>query len=93
MNRAQLLLTAIALTANLAFAADYIVDFTRIENFESMRPLVDHCDDFGAMELYKEKMRSSQNLEDMRGLFVEIGFGMFNECPDEISGSGISLVK
>jgi hypothetical protein len=45
------------------------------------------------MELYKDKMRSSENLEDMRGLFVEIGFGMFNECPDSIAGPGISLVK
>ena len=93
MQRAQLLLAAIALTSGTVFAGDYIVDFTRVENFESMRPLVKHCGDFGAMELYKDKMKSSQNLEDMRGLFTEIGFGMFNECPDDITGSGISLVK
>jgi len=93
MKRTQLLLVAMSLIGNVSFAADYIVDFTRIEDFESMRSLVERCGDFGAMELYKDKMKSSQNLEEMRGLFVEIGFGMFNECPDGITGSGISLVK
>jgi hypothetical protein len=93
MKTTQLLLVAMSMIANICFAADYIVDFTRIDDFESMRPLVERCDDFGAMELYKDKMKSSQNLEEMRGLFVEIGFGMFNECPDAITGSGISLVK
>ena len=93
MKRTLLLLVAISLHGKVAFAADYVVDFTRIQDFESMRPLVERCSDFGAMELYKDKMRSAENLEDMRGLFVEIGFGMFNECPDDITGAGISLVK
>jgi len=93
MKRTLLLPVAMTLVCKLSFAADYIVDFTRIDDFESMRSLVENCGDFGAMELYKEKMRSSENLEDMRGLFVEIGFGMFNECPDSIAGPGISLVK
>ncbi|MGI9321238.1 MAG: hypothetical protein ACR2O5_07485 [Thiogranum sp.] len=93
MKIALVLLVALSLIGKVAFAADYIVDFTRIQDFESMRSLVESCGDFGAMELYKDKMKSSENLEDMRGLFVEIGFGMFNECPDGITGSGISLVK
>lgn len=93
MKKILLLLVAMSLTDKIALAADYIVDFTRIQDFESMRSLVDSCGDFGAMELYKDKMKSSENLEDMRGLFVEIGFGMFNECPDGITGSGISPVK
>jgi len=93
MKRILLLLVAMSLTGKISFAADYIVDFTRIQDFESMRSLVEKCGDFGAMELYKDKMKSSENLEDMRGLFVEIGFGMFNECPGGITGSGISLVK
>jgi hypothetical protein len=93
MKKILLLLVAMSLTDKIALAADYIVDFTRIQDFESMRSLVESCGDFGAMELYKDKMKSSENLEDMRGLFVEIGFGMFNECPDGITGSGISPVK
>jgi hypothetical protein len=93
MKRTLLLLVAMSLIGKVSFAADYIVDFTRVQDFESMRSLVESCGDFGAMELYKDKMKSSENLEDMRGLFVEIGFGMFNECPDGITGSGISLVK
>ena len=93
MKRTLLLLIAMSSTGKVSFAADYIVDFTRIQDFESMRSLVENCGDFGAMELYKDKMKSSENLEDMRGLFVEIGFGMFNECPDGITGSGISPAK
>ena len=93
MKRTLLGLATLSLLCKVSFAADYIVDFTRIENFESMRPLVDKCGDFGAMELYRDKMKSSDNLENMRGLFVEIGFGMFNECPDNITGSGISAAK
>jgi hypothetical protein len=93
MNRTLVLLVAMALICKVSFAADYIVDFTRIQDFESMRSLVESCGDFGAMELYKDKMKSAENLEEMRGLLVEIGFGMFNECPDGITGSGISLVK
>jgi len=93
MKKILVLLVAMSLIGKVAIAADYIVDFTRIKDFESMRSLVEKCGDFGAMELYKDKMQSSDNLEEMRGLFVEIGFGMFNECPDGITGSGISLVK
>jgi len=93
MKRALVFLVAMSMIGKVSFAADYIVDFTRIEKFESMRSLVENCGDFGAMELYKDKMKSSENLEDMRGLFVEIGFGMFNECPDGITGSRISPVK
>lgn len=93
MKTAVPLLVAMLSIGKVSFAADYIVDFTRIQDFESMRSLVESCGDFGAMELYKDKMKSSENLEDMRSLFVEIGFGMFNECPDSISGSGISPVK
>jgi len=40
MKKALVLLVALSLIGKVAFAADYIVDFTRIQDFESMRSLV-----------------------------------------------------
>lgn len=93
MKITRTLFVSLLLTSSLLHAADYIVDFTRVENFESMRPLVTGCNDYSAMELYRDRMQSSKNLEDMRETFIRTGLGMFNECPDDISGPGIALVK
>jgi hypothetical protein len=93
MKITRTLFVSLLLTSSLLHAADYIVDFTRVENFESMRPLVTGCNDYSAMELYRDSMQSSKNLEDMRETFIRTGLGMFNECPDDISGPGIALVK
>jgi hypothetical protein len=93
MEITRTLFVSLLLTSSLLHAADYIVDFTRVEDFESMRPLVTGCNDYSAMELYRDRMQSSKNLEDMRETFIRTGLGMFNECPDDISGPGIALVK
>lgn len=93
MKITRTLFVSLLLTSSLLHAADYIVDFTRVEDFESMRPLVTGCNDYSAMELYRDRMQSSKNLEDMRETFIRTGLGMFNECPDDISGPGIALVK
>jgi len=45
------------------------------------------------MELYRDRMQTTKNLEDMRETFIQTGLGMFNECPDDISGPGIAPVK
>ena len=87
------LLVILPFTSGLLHAANYIVDFTRVENFESMRPLVTGCNDYSAMELYRDRMQTTKNLEDMRETFIQTGLGMFNECPDDISGPGIAPVK
>ena len=93
MKITRTLFVSLLLTSSLLHAADYIVDFTRVEDFESMRPLVTGCNDYSAMELYRDRMQSSKNLEGMRETFIRTGLGMFNECPDDISGPGIALVK
>ena len=82
-----------ALAAGTATAADYTVDFTRIDDLESMRALVEQCDDFDALEIYRERMQNSTNLEEMRDRLTGIGFALFNDCPDNLSGPGIALVK
>jgi hypothetical protein len=86
-------LAALLLANNVAIAVDYIVDFTRVSDFETMRPLVKSCKDFSAMEFYRERLESTANLEDMREVFVRTGLGMFNDCTEGITGPGISLVK
>ena len=85
MKITHTLLVILLLTSSLLHAADYIVDFTRVENFESLRPLVTGCNDYSAMELYRDRMQTTKDLEDMRETFVRTGLGMFNECPDDIS--------
>ena len=93
MNRKYLPMIALPLLSSAAVATDYTVDFSRVENLESIRPLVKGCADFDAMELYRSKMESIANLEEMRPTLSAIGLGMFNECPDGISGDGIAAIK
>jgi hypothetical protein len=93
MRIARTLLVILLLTPSLLHAADYIVDFTRVKDFESMRPLITGCNDYSAMELYRDRMQTTKNLEDMRTTFIQSGLGMFNKCPDDISGPGIAPVK
>ncbi len=93
MNKKYPLMIGLALLSSTAVATDYTVDFSRVEDLESIRPLVKGCADFDAMELYRSKMESIANLEDMRSTLSAIGLGMFNNCPDGISGTGISAIK
>ncbi len=88
-----LLLMATPLASTSVGVTDYTVDFSRIDDLETIRPLVESCDDFDAMELYRDRMESSKNLEEMRRTLSAIGFGMFIGCPDGISGQGIAPVE
>jgi hypothetical protein len=93
MNKRQQLLLALPLVSTLALATDYTVDFSRIDNLESIRPLVQQCGDFDALEIYRSKMESSSNLETLRPTLSGVGFALFNDCPDHITGPGIAPVK
>jgi len=93
MTNIRLLLAATLLLCESTYATDYIVDFTRVSDFETLRPLVAGCKDFSAMELYRDRLETTANLEDMRNVFLRSGLGMFNDCPADISGHGISLIK
>ena len=93
MKRFLMLSVLTLSTADPATAADYIVDFTRMHDFETLRPVIERCNDFGAMELYRERMLSADDLNGMREVFERTGLGMFNDCPDGITGAGIALVE
>lgn len=93
MNRVRPLIPILALVGGAATATDYSVDFTRIDDLESIRPLVQQCGDFDALEIYRDKMQNSPNLESMRDRLAGVGFALFNDCPDNLSGPGIAAVK
>ena len=97
MKRTGLLTSALMMAMPLAsdsvVATDYTVDFSRMDNLEIIRPLVESCEDFDAMELYRDRMTASQNLEEMRRTLSAIGLGMFIGCPEGISAPGIAAVK
>jgi len=90
---AAILALAAAAAGGSAGAVDYTADFSRMDNLETIRPLVEGCEDFDAMELYRDRMTSSKNLEDMRRSLTAIGLGMFLRCPEGIRGQGIEAVK
>jgi hypothetical protein len=90
MNKLRQTIVTLLFISNVSFATDYTVDFTRVEDFETLRPLVEHCKDFGALEHYRDRLKSSRNLEAMRASLTDMGFGMFNKCPDGFSGPGIT---
>jgi hypothetical protein len=92
MRSIRLLVTALGMLSQAAAATDYTVDFSRVEDLESIRPLVEGCADFDALELYRQRLESTANLEQMRATLSGIGFGMFIDCPDGISATGISAV-
>jgi len=93
VQKVQRLLLAVPLVSSPAMATDYSVDFSRIDNLQSIRPLVEHCGDFDALEIYRTKMENSTNLEELRSTLSSVGFALFNECPDNITGPGIAPVK
>lgn len=84
---------ALALAGVPAAATDYTVDFSRIQNLESIRPLVQQCGDFDALEIYRTKMENSTDLEELRSILSGVGFALFNACPDGITGPGIAPVR
>ena len=89
----QRLLLVLQLVSAPAIATDYTVDFSRVSNLETIRPLVQHCADFDALEIYRSKMEASTNLEELRSILSSVGFALFNACPDNITGPGITPVR
>ncbi len=89
MNKLRQTIVTLLFISNVSFATDYTVDFTRVEDFETLRPLVTQCKDFGALEHYRDQLESSRNLAEMRTSLTDMGFGSFYDCPNGISGLGI----
>jgi hypothetical protein len=90
---AVILALAAAFAGSPAGAVDYTADFSRMDNLETIRPLVEGCEDFDAMELYRDRMTSSKDLEAMRRTLTAIGLGLFLRCPEGVTGQGIEAVR
>lgn len=75
-----------------ALAVDYIINFGVITDFEVLRPLVDLCTDFGALERYRNLLESASDLESLRELLENFGIRRFSGCPKNVAGSGITQV-
>jgi hypothetical protein len=43
----------------MASAAEYVIDFSMITNFERLRPLIDLCIDFGSLEQNRSLLNRS----------------------------------
>ena len=93
MKTVRTLLLALALVGAPVMATDYTVDFSRVDDLEIIRPLIQHCRDFDALEMFRSKLEKSTDLNQMRSILSGFGFGLFNGCPDNISGPGIAAVK
>jgi len=83
----------LACLSGAAFAVDYHVDFTRMQDYEQLRPIIDGCRDYDSLELYRDKMHTIADLNDMRYVFENSGFGQFIDCPEGITGEGIEPLE
>ncbi len=93
MNRIQWPAWTLLVASAAAGATDYMVDFSRMDDLESLRPLVKGCKDFDAMEIYRDRLETAANLESLRATLAPMGLGQFNGCPDGIQGAGIAAIK
>lgn len=93
MKPTLLAVAGLACVSGAARAVDYHVDFTRMQDYEQLRPIIEQCKDYDALELYREKLQRISNLNEMREVFENAGFGLFNDCPAGITGEGIEPVK
>ena len=80
-------------TQAAAAAPGYSVDFTRVKNFETLRPLVKGCKDFGGLEQMRPRLFGAADLNSLADTLKGIGFGMFESCPANIEGPGITPVS
>lgn len=93
MKPTLLPLAGLIVFSGAARAVDYHVDFTRMQDYEKLRPLIKQCRDYDALELYRDKLNTVANLNDMRRVFEDAGFGLFNDCPAGLHGEGIEPIK
>jgi hypothetical protein len=80
------------LSSRSVLAADYMITFSLITDFEVLRPLVDFCADFGQLERHRRLLESAGDRESLRELLENLGTTRFSECPENVAGTGITRV-
>ena len=69
------------LMVRVASAAEYVIDFSMIADFERLRPLIDLCIDLGSLEQNRSLLESVSDLESLREFLERIRVARFTGCP------------
>ncbi len=93
MKVAVLFILLFVSTFQSVSACKYVLDFGLMTDFEDMRPLVDLCTDFGALERYRGTLESAGDLESLREALEGLAVGRFSGCPDDVTGTGIQQIR
>ncbi|MGK0547431.1 hypothetical protein ACSEE7_18230 [Halomonas cupida] len=72
-----------------ALADDYFVSLNAVKYYESLRPLVESCQDLGVLEAYRPELDMALDFENLRSLFESIGYAKFNGCPSDVKIFGV----
>jgi hypothetical protein len=81
MKKLLLFCVSWMLMVRVASAAEYVIDFGMITDFERLRPLIDLCTDFGSLERNRSLLESVGDLESLREFLERIGVARFSGCP------------
>lgn len=76
-----LLLLVVGLVRSAHAAEEYFIDFGLVLDLEELRPLVDLCADFGALERHRTRLERTSDLESLRDLLERVGVARFEDCP------------
>lgn len=81
MKKLLLFCVSWMLIVRVASAAEYVIDFSMITDFERLRPLIDLCIDFGSLERNRSLLESVSDLESLREILERIRDARLSGCP------------
>jgi hypothetical protein len=81
MKKLLLFCVSWMLIVRVASAAEYVIDFSMITDFERLRPLIDLCIDFASLEQNRSLLESVSDLESLREFLERIRVARFSGCP------------
>jgi hypothetical protein len=93
MKKLLLFCVSFMLIVRVVSAAEYVIDFGAITDFEQLRPLIDLCTDFGSLERNRSLLESVGDLESLREFLERIGVARFSGCPKIRTFPGVKLVR
>ena len=76
----------------VASAAEYVIDFSMITDFERLRPLIDLWINFASLERNRSLLESISDLESLREILERIRVARFSGCPKIRTFPGVKPV-
>ena len=92
MKKLLLFCVSWMLIVRVASAAEYVIDFSMITDFERLRPLIDLCIDFGSLERNRSLLESVSDLESLREILERIRDARLSGCPKIRTFPGVKPV-